>query len=96
MIAPICSTSCRKRARAALETSVRAAEIAEDWLERSARAMKKEPDRTFLDWQLTHYRKYHARSVRYQELMAILQGEAASNQAGREWSWIAEAMKQKL
>lgn len=71
-------------------------EIAEDWLEWSARAMRKEPDRAFLEWQLTQYRKYHARSARYQELMAILQGEAAPNQAGREWNWIVEAMKQKL
>ncbi|MNT64348.1 hypothetical protein D3C72_2022410 [compost metagenome] len=71
-------------------------EIAEDWLERSAEAMRKRPDRAFLDWQLTQYRKYHSRSARYQELMAILQGEAAPSQAGREWNWIVEAMKQKL
>lgn len=76
--------------------SVTGKEIAEDWLERSARAMKKEPDRAFLDWQLAHYRKHHARSARYQELMAILQGTAAPSQAGREWSWIVEAMNQKL
>lgn len=70
--------------------------IAEDWLEQSARAMKKEPDGAFLEWQLTQYRKYHARSARYQELMAILRGEGAPHPAGREWNWIVEAMKQKL
>lgn len=77
-------------------SSVAGKEIAEDWLERSARAMKKEPDLAFLDWQLTQYRKHHARSARYQELMSILQGEAVPNQAGREWNWIVEAMKQTL
>lgn len=71
-------------------------EIAEDWLDRSARAMKKEPDRAFLDWQLNAYRKHHARSARYQELMAILQGKKAPHPAGREWNWIVDAMRQRL
>lgn len=70
--------------------------IARDWLESSARAMKRTPDEAFLEWQLQQYRKYHSRSARYQELMAILQGDDSSNPAGQEWRWIHEAMEQCL
>lgn len=66
--------------------------IAQDWLDRSARAMKRTPDRAFLDWHLQQYRAHHARSVRYQELMAILRGDDPRNASGSEWRWITEAM----
>lgn len=87
------------RVRAAMDNglgpqSAVAREIAADWLAQSARAMKRAPDEAFLDWQLEQYRKHHARSARYQELMAILQGQAPQAPTGREWSWIIDAMKQ--
>ena len=66
--------------------------IAREWLERSAKAMQREPDRTFLDWHLGQYKKHHARSARYQELLAILRGEQANQKPGNEWQWINEAM----
>lgn len=69
--------------------------IAQEWLQNSARAMKRNPDQAFLTWQMDQYRKYHSRSVRYQELMAILQGNAA-DAAGVEWRWIHQAMEQCL
>lgn len=66
--------------------------IAGEWLESSARAMKRTPDKAFLDWQLDQYRKHHARAMRYQELLAILRGDDTAHSAGREWRWIVEAM----
>lgn len=70
--------------------SDRGGAIARDWLEASARAMKRAPDASFRAWHLDQYRRHHDRSLRYQELLAILRGEAAP---GREWWWINEAMK---
>lgn len=68
--------------------------IAQDWLAASAKAMRRAPDAEFLAWQLGQYRKHHARSARYQELMAVLRGEDAGTAAaqGTEWRWIHEAM----
>ncbi|MCG7505020.1 MerR family transcriptional regulator [Mesorhizobium retamae] len=68
------------------------AAIAREWLEKSAKAMRRKPDRTFLDWHLGQYRKHHARSARYQELLAILRGEEPGQKSGNEWQWINEAM----
>lgn len=70
--------------------------VAQDWLESSARAMKKSPDSAFLEWHLEQYRKYHSRSVGYQELIAVLQGDASPKSSGQEWRWINEAMAQLL
>ncbi|HEV7324596.1 MAG TPA: MerR family transcriptional regulator [Bosea sp. (in: a-proteobacteria)] len=63
--------------------------IARDWLDASAKAMKREPDDSFRTWHLDQYRRHHDRSLRYQQLLAILRGEDAP---GREWWWINEAM----
>lgn len=87
------------RVRAAMENglgpqSAVGREIAAEWLATSARAMKRAPDKGFLDWQLEQYCKHHARSARYQELMAVLQGKGPQTPTGREWSWIIDAMKQ--
>lgn len=68
------------------------ATIAREWLQKSAQAMRREPDRAFLDWHLGQYRKHHARSARYQELLAILRGEQPGQKPGNEWQWINEAM----
>ncbi len=65
--------------------------IAREWLEKSAKAMRRQPDRAFLDWHLDQYRKHHARSARYQELLAILRGDEPG-QTTNEWQWINEAM----
>lgn len=67
--------------------------LAQEWLERSARTMRKEPDEAFLAWHLEQYRKYHLRSMRYQELLAILRGDAANNCADG-WRWLTSAMTQ--
>ncbi|HEV2502137.1 MAG TPA: MerR family transcriptional regulator [Mesorhizobium sp.] len=66
--------------------------IAREWLAKSAKAMRREPDRAFLDWHLGQYRKHHARSARYQELLAILRGEEPDQKPGNEWQWINRAM----
>lgn len=63
--------------------------IACDWLDASAKAMKREPDESFRTWHLDQYRRHHDRSLRYQQLLAVLRGEDAP---GREWWWINEAM----
>lgn len=63
--------------------------IARDWLDASAKAMKRTPDASFRDWHLDQYRRHHDRSLRYQQLLAILRGEKAP---GREWWWINEAL----
>lgn len=70
--------------------------IAQDWLESSARAMKREPDRAFMTWHLEQYRKHHSRSARYQALLAILRGDDARKAATDEWFWINEAMRPLL
>lgn len=66
--------------------------IAREWLQKSAKAMRREPDRAFLDWHLGQYRKHHARSARYQELLAILRGEEPDRKPRNEWHWINAAM----
>lgn len=66
--------------------------IAREWLERSAKAMNKAPDKAFLDWHNDQYRKYHSRSARYYELLRILRGERQPDKISEEWSWINAAM----
>ncbi|EKF20357.1 MerR family transcriptional regulator [Nitratireductor pacificus] len=66
--------------------------IAEAWLEASARAMRRKPDEAFLQWHLDQYRKHHARSARYQELLAILRGDAPEDREQDPWFWINRAM----
>lgn len=70
-------------------SSVTGLSIARDWLDASAKAMKRQPDEAFRAWHLDQYRRHHDRSLRYQQLLAILRGEAAP---GREWWWINEAL----
>jgi DNA-binding transcriptional MerR regulator len=79
-----------------LPTSATGRAIAQEWLDASARAMKREPNRDFLQWHLDQYRKYHARSTRYQELLAILRGEDPATAAGSDWLWINQAMSSLL
>ncbi|WP_379066642.1 MerR family transcriptional regulator [Mesorhizobium sp. UC22_110] len=91
------ANSTLARVRAAIDEgkdplSPTGAAIAREWLEKSAKAMRREPDRAFLDWHLGQYRKHHARSAHYQEMLAILRGEQAGQKPGNEWQWINEAM----
>ena len=79
-----------------LPTSAIGRALAQQWLDASARAMKREPSKDFLRWHLDQYRKYHARSTRYQELLAILRGEDPATAAGSEWLWINQAMSSLL
>ncbi|PWK63709.1 MerR family transcriptional regulator [Aminobacter sp. AP02] len=66
--------------------------IARDWLERSARAMNRTPDKAFVEWHDNQYRKYHSRSARYYELLRILRGDRQPDNISEEWSWINAAM----
>lgn len=69
--------------------------LAQEWLDRSAKSMRREPDEAFLAWHLDQYRKYHSRSMRYQELLAILRGDSENNCADG-WRWLTSAMGQLL
>jgi len=86
------------RVRAALEvgtdpTSPEGRSIARDWLERSARAMRRQPDGAFLAWHLAQYQKHQGHSARYQALMAVLRGEAPRDERRLdEWSWMNQAL----
>ncbi|MBT1159951.1 MerR family transcriptional regulator [Aminobacter anthyllidis] len=66
--------------------------IAREWLENSAKAMNKAPDKAFVEWHNDQYRKYHSRSARYYELLRILRGERQPDKISEEWSWINAAM----
>lgn len=79
-------------ASGALPTSAMGRVLAQEWLDASARAMKREPSKDFVQWHLDQYRKYHGRSTRYQELLAILRGEDPAAAAGSEWLWINQAV----
>lgn len=77
-------------------TSSAGRRIAREWLDASAKAMKRAPDDALLQWHLDQYRKYHSRSLRYQKLLAVLRGDDTKKTAGGEWLWINEAMKPLL
>lgn len=66
--------------------------IARAWLEASALAMRRAPDRAFMQWHLDQYRKHHDRSARYQQLVAILRGDDPADAFANEWMWINSAM----
>ncbi|MGJ7037677.1 DNA-binding transcriptional MerR regulator [Shinella sp. BE166] len=67
--------------------------IAAPWLDDSARAMGREPDRTFLDWQFAQYEKQSSRMGRYRQLLAILRGEDDSVEPDRIWTWLNDALR---
>ena len=88
------------RTRAAIASGERpdgdiARSIARDWLDASAKAMRRAPDAAFLAWHLDQYRKHHTRSLRYQKLQAILRGEDPRH-VEDPWLWINEAMETQL
>jgi DNA-binding transcriptional MerR regulator len=77
-------------------TSEAGRRLAQEWLESSARAMRREPDAAFLQWHLDQYRKHQARTIRYYELLASLRGESGPLTRGEEYHWIIAAMTHHL
>ncbi|MES2055327.1 MAG: MerR family transcriptional regulator [Pseudomonadota bacterium] len=67
--------------------------IAHDWLQASARAMGREPDRAFVDWHLAQYKKQAGRMGRYRQLLAQLRGETITDAESQAWAWLNNAMK---
>ncbi|WP_076864872.1 MerR family transcriptional regulator [Bradyrhizobium mercantei] len=70
--------------------------LARDWLETSARLLKREPDLEFRDWIRGKYALHDARAARYWELVAIMRGQKPDASPNREWAWITEAMRHHL
>jgi DNA-binding transcriptional MerR regulator len=67
--------------------------IAAAWLGDSARALAREPDRTFLDWHFAQYEKQSGRMGRYRHLLAVLRGDGDSAEADRVWIWLNDALR---
>jgi DNA-binding transcriptional MerR regulator len=93
----VASNEMLTRAREAIEKGEQPASaagmvIAREWLGKIAKIMKRQPDGAFMEWA----RKHHARSSRYQQLLAILRGDDGKRSPGREWLWIHEAIKPLL
>lgn len=76
--------------------SERARELAQEWLETSARVMGRAPDDDYKAWLRTRYAAHDARAVRYWELVAIMKGQSPQTSPNREWTWIIDAMKHHL
>ncbi|MBR0893551.1 MerR family transcriptional regulator [Bradyrhizobium tropiciagri] len=70
--------------------------LARDWLETSARLLKREPDLDFRNWIRGKYALHDARAERYWELVAIMRGQKPDASPNREWAWITEAMRHHL
>jgi DNA-binding transcriptional MerR regulator len=95
------STRVIAKARSAIDRGLEPASdiggaIAREWLEGSARAMKREPDDAYMEWLRRKYREHHPRAAHYWELVAIMRGEPVKNSPGQEWQWIIAAMKHHL
>jgi DNA-binding transcriptional MerR regulator len=89
------------RAKRAIEagvepTSQQGRELAHDWLETSARLMKRKPDAAFRDWLREKYAHHDPRASRYWELVAIMRGHSPDASPNREWTWILAAMRHHL
>ncbi|MFC4174144.1 MerR family transcriptional regulator [Microvirga sp. GCM10011540] len=95
------SSATMSRVREAIDqgqdpTSDTGRRIAQEWLEGSARAMRRAPNEAFLQWHLDQYRKHQARTIRYYELMAIVRGESGPLPRGEEYHWVIAAMRHHL
>ncbi|AOF91184.1 merR regulatory family protein [Sinorhizobium sp. RAC02] len=73
--------------------SAEAQAIAETWLAKSALAMGREADRSFIDWHVAQYDKNAGRTARYRELHAILQGKPLAEADLKAWTWLNDALK---
>ncbi|MCC8980770.1 MerR family transcriptional regulator [Bradyrhizobium acaciae] len=83
-------------ARDLAPTSQAGQDLARDWLETSARLLKREPDQEFRNWIRGKYALHDARAARYWELVAIMRGQKPDASPNREWAWITEAMRHHL
>ena len=70
--------------------------LARDWLETSARLLKREPDLEFRNWIRGKYALHDARAARYWDLVAIMRGQSPDASPNREWAWITAAMRHHL
>lgn len=77
-------------------TSEAAQALARDWLETSARLLKRKPDLEFRNWIRGKYALHDARAARYWELVAIMRGQSPDASPNREWAWITAAMRHHL
>jgi DNA-binding transcriptional MerR regulator len=73
--------------------SAEARAIAKTWLAKSALAMGREADRSFIDWHGAQYDKNAGRTARYRELHAILQGKPLAEADLKAWAWLNDALK---
>lgn len=73
--------------------STEAQAIAETWLAKSAEAMGRAADRSFIDWHIAQYDKTAGPTGRYRELHAILQGEPLAAADLKAWTWLNDALK---
>jgi len=62
------------------------------WLEASARAMGRAPDGAFVQWLQDQYAAGGSRA-RFQELLAVLTGDATATEEMRAWRWLIEAAR---
>jgi DNA-binding transcriptional MerR regulator len=62
------------------------------WLEASARAMGRAPDGAFVQWLQDQYAAGGSRA-RFQELLAVLKGDAPATEEMRAWRWLIEAAR---
>jgi DNA-binding transcriptional MerR regulator len=76
--------------------SDQAATIARHWLERSAAAMGRRPDRAFADWHMAQYQQLSGRIGRYRQLLAELRGQKASGEEQAAWTWLNQAIRATL
>ena len=66
-------------ARDLAPTSEAGQALARDWLETSARLLKRQPDLEFRNWIRGKYALHDARAARYWELVAIMRGSPSIN-----------------
>lgn len=71
-------------------------QVATDWFEASAKALKQEPSAAFRNWYLEQFRGYDVRAARYQQQMTARKGTSPTHAAGEEWRWIVSAMEHHL
>lgn len=73
--------------------SAEAQTIARDWLEGSARALGRKPDRAFREWHFAQYERNAGRLGRYRELVTILRGDTPLAANRKVWGWLNDAMR---
>jgi DNA-binding transcriptional MerR regulator len=62
------------------------------WLDASAHAMGRAPDETFVQWLQDQYAAGGSRA-RFQELLAVLNGDATAVEETRAWRWLIDAAR---